>query len=145
VSADISEERAEKGRSGQADDVDRVRGIERRVEALAAEMRATIDKGPREEREALYAYAVSLVGERVAPALDDNPEFDLEAITPSAPQGSGTNAATLIGYGALLLPAGGFLTLVLPPIGMTLALSAVVLIASGAALAVFARLKGIFT
>jgi hypothetical protein len=44
----------------------------------------------------------------------------------------------------LLLPAGGFLTLVLPPIGMTLAMSAIVLIVGGVTLAVFSRLRGIF-
>jgi hypothetical protein len=126
----------------QTDDADRVQGIEQRLEALAAQMRETIERGPREEREALHAYAVSLVGERVTPTFEPIVDLAAEADALPAATGAGTNAATLIGYGALLLPAGGFLMLVLPPIGVTLALSAVVLIAAGIALAVFSRLRG---
>ena len=144
MSAAFLGQRAHESRFVQSDDTDRVQRIERRLEALAVQMRETIDNGPREEREALLAYAVSLVGERAAAGFEPDPELGAETDAPPAPAGSGTNAATLIGYGALLLPAGGFLTLVLPPIGMTLAMSAIVLIVGGVTLAVFSRLRGIF-
>jgi hypothetical protein len=114
---------------------------------LAEEIARVIESGPREEHEALRAYAVSLIRNQAAPADFDagsGEDFDELGDLPATPESS-SNAVTLIGYGVLLVPAGGLLALVLPPIGLMLVLTAVVMIGTGLAVAAFGRVRGLLT
>jgi hypothetical protein len=122
--------------------------IERRLEALADEIGRIIEDGPREEREALRDYAVCLIRNQSQARAEDfagaAEPFDAAGDRPSSDQApSGSSAATLIGYGFLLLPAGGLLVLVLPPIGLMLGLTAFVMIATGMGVSVIARIRGL--
>jgi hypothetical protein len=121
---------------------------ERRLEALAEEIGRVIEEGPREEREALRDYAVSLIRNRTEGGEGQHGEageWGVEDQLPEAAPQSSSSAATLIGYGALLLPAGGLLALVLPPIGLMLGITAFAMIAAGFGLSIFTRVRGLFT
>jgi hypothetical protein len=115
-------------------------GIERRLEALADEMGQLIECGRVGDREALHDYAVSLLRDRLpTTATNDEPTVEEIDEAPAARPGAGTNAATLIGYGFILLPAGAVLLLVFPPVGMLLFGTGVMSMAGGVVLAVFVK------
>ena len=135
------EERPRSGTSHWSSRAQASNDIEAQIEKLAEEIGRLIDGGPHEEQESLRAYAVSLLRERVPshePVEDEAIDADPEHVPAEA--GAGSNSATLIGYGFLLLPAGGVLLLVFPPVGGMLLVTGVVLMACGLGWAMISKL-----
>lgn len=104
-------------------------------------MARLIESGPRAERETLHAYAVGLLRERDpwaesfgGAAVEDGIELE------TSEAGSNSSGATLLGYGFLLLPAGGILLLVFPPVGGLLLASGLVMMCGGLVAALLGRL-----
>ena len=95
---------------------------ERRLEALAGEMEQVVASCPSSEREALHDFAVSLVRDQI-PVADalyaDHPDIELEGDDASSPKRTGS-AASLIGFGVLLLLVGFPLVIVFPFVGLLL-------------------------
>ena len=116
-----------------------VADIERRIEDLAAEIGHLIVSGPAAEREALHDYAVSLVREKLpvvdpTPAVPDRPQGDVA-------EGYVSNTASLLGYGALLIPVAFLMFLVFPPLGALLLVAGVGMAAMGILLALIGRVR----
>jgi len=85
-------------------------------------MARAIDGGPAADRESLHDYAVSLVRERLPVAHDDERFQHAREMekAPSERQGGLTKVA--FGYGVLVLPVGLLVSLLFPPVGVTLVL-----------------------
>ena len=110
---------------------------------MAEELGRVIDSGPQGEREALRAYAVSLLRERLPSAeTHEDDEAFLEGFAEGSSEETGktSSAATLIGYGFLLLPASAVLLLVFPPVGGLLFVTGIVLMVCGLGWAMVAKL-----
>ena len=135
------EEQARSGLPQRSDRAQAPNDIEAQIEKLAEEMGRLIDDGPQVERESLRAYAVSLLRERVPSSETiEEDESIMDPEDPPGEPGPGSNSATLIGYGFLLLPASAVLLLVFPPVGGMLFVTGVVLMASGLAWAMVSKL-----
>ncbi len=118
---------------------------ERRLSQLAENMAEIIAQSPSVDRAALHDYALSLVRDffPVSPSIDGDAEVredDTDALVGSATHSS--NAATLLGYGALFVPVGALLGIVFPPLGVSLVFGGVVMILLGVVTAVVTRLTG---
>ena len=129
--------------NNEADTVD---GIESALVSLADEMSELIEAGPVDDRVALHDYAVSLVRDRLpvmTPAeVGGQGSEGLEGADSSAPrtQTSGSTGASLVGYGALLIPVGGILLLLFPGMGLVLVAVGVFMVVSGAIFGVLGKL-----
>lgn len=123
------------------DEVDTVDGIEGALVSLADEMSVLIEAGPVDDRIALHDYAVSLVRDRL-PVMRPAEVGGQEGADSSAARTktSGTTGASLVGYGALLIPVGGILLLLFAPLGVTLLGVGVFMVLSGAMFGVLSKL-----
>jgi len=123
----------------QEDAATSVADLERRIEDLAEEIGRLIVTGPAAEREALHDYAVSLVREKL-PVVDPAPA---EADTPQGRVAAeyASNTASLLGYGALLIPVAFLMLLVFAPLGALLLVVGVGMAAMGILLAVVGRVR----
>jgi hypothetical protein len=127
------EERVRSGIPHRSGSAQASHDIEAQLERLAEEMGRLIDGGPHWEQESLRAYAVSLLRERVPSGESIEEDEDILAYSEAAADEprDGTNSATLIGYGFLLLPASAVLLLVFPPVGGMLFVTGVMLMVCG--------------
>jgi len=115
--------------------------VERRLEGLAEEMGRAIEAAPQADREALHDYAVSLVRDRLPTAQIETGAAGgvAEDARRDARRGAVSNAATLIGYGILLLPIGVVLLVVFPPVGMLLIMAGVASVVIGLGVALVTK------
>jgi len=109
-----------------------VETAERRLAELAAEMGRLIETSPAHERESLRDYALSLVRDDTRGA--ESAAADAWDATDSegerAPATRSSSAASLVGYGVLLVPVG-FLLAIVFPFGLFLALGGVFMVVLG--------------
>ncbi len=110
--------------------------IESRLIELADEMSEVIEGGPVVEREALHDYAVSLVRDRLPVAA-----VGLAGTTREGTGSQGSGAASLFGYGILLIPVGLVLVPVFGLVGFALLLAGVVLASLGVVSGLVGRVK----
>jgi hypothetical protein len=128
------------------DEVDTVDGIESALASLADEMSVLIEAGPVDDRIALHDYAVSLVRDQLPvmrPAEvggQDGEEQEGADSSATRTKTSGTTGASLVGYGALLIPVGGILLLLFAPLGVTLLGVGVFMVLSGAMFGLLSKL-----
>lgn len=117
-----------------------IQAAERRLAELASEIGKVVEAGPAAEREALREYAISLVRESV-PAGDS---YYGETVAPGdveverEPTSRSSSAASLVGYGVLLLPVG-FLLSIIFPFGLFLVVAGVGMIGMGVLVALVGR------
>ena len=111
--------------------------IEARLIELADEMSEVIEGSPSSEREALHDYAVSLVRERL-PVADGS---QTNAVAGSASESHGSGAASLFGYGVLLIPVGLVLVPVFGLVGFIVLLAGVMLATLGLVSGLVGRVK----
>jgi hypothetical protein len=102
------------------------RGVEDRVEQLAAEIASLIDRAGVDERRDLRDLAIGVLRERVGDA-DSQPAVPATAPTP---------AFNPLGIGLPLLLVGGVLVFLFPPVGLLILLFAAVMLVWGLVAAV---------
>lgn len=122
------------------DEAAEVAAIESRLEELADEISRSIEGGPVADREALHDFAVSLVRERLPVTLAEGSLSGGRAPASLSKESSSSTAASLVGYGVLLIPVGFLLCLVFPPVGIMLLVGGSVLVVCGLVLGLVARL-----
>lgn len=105
--------------------------LEARLVDLADEISEVIESGPSAEREALHDYAVSLVRERLPVADGSGMDGTTGPSRTGRARSKGNGAASLFGYGILLIPVGLVLVPVFGLVGFALLLVGVVLASIG--------------
>jgi len=123
---------------GSGEEAPTIEQLESRLVGLADEISDVIASGPVAEREALHDYAVSLVRERL-PVADSEGGVAPIATHPGRSQGNG--AASVFGYGLLLIPVGLVLVPVFGLVGFALLLVGVVLASIGLVSGLVGRVK----
>lgn len=127
--------------SAASDEAAELASIETRLEELADEISRSIESGPVAEREALHDFAVSLVRERLPVALAAESRGGGAARTADPSKESpGSTAASLVGYGVLLIPVGFLLGLVFVPVGVMLFFGGSMLVVCGLVMGLVTRL-----
>ena len=109
-----------------------IQAAERRLADLAAEMGRVVETAPNAEREALREYAVSLVRDNVPIADSSFTDVDVagDVEDDRVPASRSSSAASLVGYGILLLPVGFLLSIVFP-FGLFLVVDGLLMIGLG--------------
>ncbi|HYC57627.1 MAG TPA: hypothetical protein VEL28_22025 [Candidatus Binatia bacterium] len=113
---------------------------EARLEELADDIARVIEAGPAADRESLHDYAVSLVRERLPVAHDDSRFQGTRTAQNAKETAQGGLTKVAFGYGVLVLPVGLLVSLLFPPVGITLVLIGAGMMAVGAVSGLAAKL-----
>jgi hypothetical protein len=126
---------------GDGDDSEALAQLEARLIELADEMGEVIEGGPSSEREALHDYAVSLVRERLPVAEASQVGEAAGSASTRSGESHGSGAASLFGYGVLLIPVGLVLVPVFGLVGFIVLLVGVMLATLGLVSGLVGRVK----